>query len=194
VLLGICLGGVRPEKGIDTLLTAIAASHRRGAFRIVVVGGVRDKEYWSYCLRETGRLGLEDDVVFAGERTDVLAWLGGFDFAVHAARSESGPLVLIEHLAAGLPLVSTSTGGIAHRAGELGVERFVPPDNPSALASAIDELAGLAPEERSERGRRGQRIALRHFDIRAVMPDWISAYEKAAGKAFLIPAATQPAA
>ena len=193
VLAGICLGGVRPEKGLDTLLAAAARSRRRGAFQIVVVGGVRDQAYWQYCLRETIRLGLQDEVRFAGERADVRGWLGGFDFAVHAARSESGPLAVIEHLAVGLPLVCTRAGGIARRAEELGVERLVPPDDPDALAAALDELVAATPSERAARGRKGRQIALRHFDIRAVMPAWRRVYEEASGQPFFEPGAAAAA-
>jgi len=185
VLAGICLGGVRPQKGIDTLLAAAARCRRRGAFKIVVVGGVREQSYWNHCLREAKRLSLEQEVLFAGERTDVHDWLGGFDFAVHAARSESGPLVVIEHLAAGLPLVCTRVGGIARRAEELGVERFVPPDDPAALTAALDEVVTATPQERAARARKGQQIVQRHFDIRSVMPAWRAVYEKASGKPFL---------
>ncbi|MEX2299893.1 MAG: glycosyltransferase family 4 protein, partial [Bryobacterales bacterium] len=193
-LLGVCLGGVRPEKGIDILLAAVAQSSRRGAFKIVVVGGVRDQKYWNDCQRETNRLGLENEVFFAGERTDVHTWLDRFDFAVHAARSESGPLAVIEHLAAGLPLVSTHIGGIAQRAAELGVERFVPPDDSAALAAAIDELLSSTPRQLSERARIGKQIALNHFDIRAVMPAWRRVYEKVAQREFPEPRAAETAA
>ncbi len=184
VLLGICLGGVRPEKGIDTLLAAVARARTRGAFRIVVVGGVRNQTYWDFCLRETRRLGIENEVVFAGERTGVREWLGGFDFAVHAARSESGPLVLIEHLDAALPVICTRVGGIAQRAEQLGAERFVPADDPDQLSAALDELVSATPHQRSERGARGRGIARSHFDIRAVMPAWARVYEKATGIGF----------
>lgn len=187
VLIGICLGGVRHQKGIDTLLDAAARSRRRGAFKIIVVGGAREQSYWNHCLRETKRLGLDDDVLFAGERTDIHGWLGRFDFAVHAARSESGPLAVIEHLAAALPLVCTRVGGIARRAEELGAERFVPPEDPAALAAAIDEVVAATPRERAARGRQGQQIARRHFDIRAVMPAWRAVYEQASGKSFFPP-------
>jgi glycosyltransferase involved in cell wall biosynthesis len=184
---GVCLGGVRPQKGIDTLLAAVALCRRRGAFRIVVAGGVRDQNYWDHCLRETRRLGLEDEIVFAGERSGIPAWLGGFDFAVHAARYESGPLVVIEHVAAGLPLVCTRTGEIARRAEMLGVEGFVPPEDPPALAAAIDALVGATPRQRVARARRGTQLAYRHFDIRAVMPAWREVYEKVSGKPFVTP-------
>jgi glycosyltransferase involved in cell wall biosynthesis len=187
VLAGICLGGVRPHKGIDALLAAVARSRRRGDFKIVVVGGAREQNYWNCCVREAKRLGLENDIVFAGERTDIQDWLGRFDFAVHAARSESGPLVVIEHLAAGLPLVCTRVGGIARRAEELGVEQFVPPDDPAALAAALDEVVAATPEERAARARQGKQIAHRYFDIRSVMPAWRGVYEKVSGKAFFPP-------
>jgi glycosyltransferase involved in cell wall biosynthesis len=184
-LVGICLGGVRPEKGIDTLLAAVARSTRRGQFRVVVVGGVRDSGYWRHCLRESARLGIQGEVHFAGESAGIHEWLSRFDFAVHAARSESGPLVVIEHLAAGLPLVCTRTGSIARRAEELGVEGFVPPDDPDALAAAMDELVGASAPQRMARAAIGRQIARRYLDIRSVMPAWIAVYEKVARKSFL---------
>jgi glycosyltransferase involved in cell wall biosynthesis len=193
-LLGVCLGGVRPEKGLDTLLAAVARCRRRGAFQIVVVGGVRDQNYWNDCLRDTDHLGLDNEVFFAGERTDVHAWLDRFDFAVHAARSESGPFAVIEHLAAGLPLVSTRVGRIAQRAAELGIERFVPPENSTALAAAIDELVTATPRQRSERACKGKLIALDHFDIRTAMPAWRRVYEKASGAEFPGPRAAKTVA
>jgi glycosyltransferase involved in cell wall biosynthesis len=179
VLLGICLGGVRPQKGIDILLAAVARCGRRRALKIVVVGGVRDADYWSHCVADVRRLRLENEIVFAGERVDVRAWHGQFDFGVHAARSESGPLVVIEHLAAGLPLICTRTGGIARRAEDLGVERFVAPDDAGALADALDELAGSPPEERLRRARTAREIAHAHFDIRSIMPAWRDVYDRA---------------
>jgi glycosyltransferase involved in cell wall biosynthesis len=186
-LAGICLGGVRPQKGIDTLLAAVVQSRRRGGFKIVVVGGAREQDYWNHCLRETSRFGLADEIVFAGERSDIHGWLGRFDFAVHAARSESGPLVVIEHLAAGLPLVCTRVGGIARRAEELGVERFVAPDDPVALAAGIDEVVAATPQERTARARHGRQIAHRYFDIRSVMPAWCGVYQKVSGESCFAP-------
>ena len=147
----------------------------------MVIGGVRDVAYSSQCIAEMKRLRLESEVVFAGERLNIQEWLGQFDFAVHAARSESGPLVVIEHLASGLPLICTRVGGIAQQAERLGVERFLPPDDPNALADAIDEFVAASPQLRAQRAAFAKQIAHRHFDIRSVMPAWHDIYRKALG-------------
>jgi glycosyltransferase involved in cell wall biosynthesis len=114
-----------------------------------------------------------------GERSDARAVARGADFAVIPSLSESGPLVLIEYLAGGVPVVATRVGDISLRAESLGVEEFVEPGNPKTLACAINRLLAMNPSEKAERGRRGIAVARSAFDIRDSMPKWYMLYNKA---------------
>ena len=176
VPVGIVIGGLRREKGIDVLLEALAQSAYPPAANILIVGGERDQAYVRHCRTRCEALGLNDSVIFTGNRLDVPGLLAGADFGIIASRSESGPLVLIEFLASGLPFVSTLVGSIAHRVSELGVPEFVDPEDPLGLAKAIDELLSLSTSQRRERGKRGQEIARCHFDISAQMSQWYQIY------------------
>lgn len=177
--IGIVVGSLRWDKGIDLLLEAVARSSYRRSAKFLIVGGERDKVYAQACRAQSASLGLGDNVIFVGERSDVPGLLRGADFALIPSRSESGPLVLIEHMASGLPIVSSRVGSIAQRVADLGLPEFVAPDNTTAFAKALDRLLSLSPCKRRERGKVGQDIALRNFDIRQTMPQWYEVYAAA---------------
>jgi glycosyltransferase involved in cell wall biosynthesis len=179
VLIGIVAGGIRPEKGIDVLLEAVARCSCRHLIKILVAGGDRDRAYAQACRAQSTALQLEDRVDFLGERLDFANLIKGADFALIPSRSESGPLVLIEYLAAGLPFVSTRVGAVACRVAGLGIPEFVAPGEAGSLAAALDRLVHLSPAERRARAQSGKTAALGCFDIRQQMPHWYRIYEGA---------------
>lgn len=179
VPIGIVVAGLRRDKGIDLLLEAVAQSSCGRTAKILVVGGARDETYARACRAQSASLGLGNNVIFAGERSDVLKLLRGADFALLPSRSESGPLVLIEYLASGLPVVSSRVGSIARQVADWGVPEFVAPNDVTAFAEALDRLLSLSPGQWRERGKVGQEIALRNFDIHQTMPQWYTVYAAA---------------
>jgi glycosyltransferase involved in cell wall biosynthesis len=177
--LGIVVGGIRPDKGIDVLLNALSISQHRGAFKILLIGGERDSVYAAACRAQCSMLGLEQEAMFAGQRADAAALLSECDFAVLPSRSEAAPLALIEYMAAGLPFVATQVGNIGMRASSLGLSEFVRAGDVQGLALALDNLLRLTPQQRRERGAIGREAARRYFDIRRVMPQWYAVYDVA---------------
>ena len=176
--LGVVVGNIRPDKGIDVLLNAIALSRLRNCFKIVLIGGEREASYASQCRAQCSSLGLDNEVLFAGER-DAATLAADADFAVLPSRSESGPLVLIEYMALGLPFVATKVGSVGNHVASLGLPEFVAPEDAHALAEAIDNLLKLTSQQRRARGDSGRQTARRHFDIRQAMPQWYAVYDKA---------------
>ncbi|MBC7815005.1 MAG: glycosyltransferase family 4 protein [Burkholderiales bacterium] len=179
MLLGVVVGGIRRDKGVDVLLDAVAQSQQRVTFKIALIGGERDADYVAACREQCAALGLSDTVIFAGERSDIAALLPQADFAVLPSRSESGPLVLIEFMAAGLPFVAARVGSVGERVSALNLAEFVPPEDALGLAQALDNLLRLTPQQRRERGQIGQAVARRYFDIRQTMPQWYDVYNAA---------------
>jgi glycosyltransferase involved in cell wall biosynthesis len=177
-LVGVVVCGIRPQKGIDILMHALALAVCRMQTVVLVAGEARDDSYFAYCKALRKELELENTVMFVGGCTDVPALLKGVDYAVMPSISESGPLVLIEYMATGLPFAASQVGDISRRAAESGVPGFVPPGDAAALAKAIDEILSLSRQERVERGQFGRDVALREFDIRVVMPRWYALYDK----------------
>ena len=175
---GIVVAGIRAEKGIDLLLQALALRPLPPATTFLIVGGDSDADYALHCRQLTAQLKLDGRVRFVGPRRDVPAIIGGADFALMPSRSESGPLVLIEYMAAGLPFVSTRAGDIAQKAFEAGLPGFVSAEDTGALRAALDVLLDLPPAEWRARGEMGQRLAFDIFDIRKVMPVWREVYRQ----------------
>jgi glycosyltransferase involved in cell wall biosynthesis len=117
-------------------------------------------------------------VVFAGERADVPNLIRSADFALIPSLSESGPLVLVEYMAGGLPFVSTRVGDVAIRVAEFGLPEFVPPNNTEAFAKALCRLLGLSFTAWQDRAKQGHQVALNHFDVRAAMAQWRAVYRQ----------------
>ena len=112
---------------------------------------------------EARQLGLTGRVRFLGRRDDVPALLAAADALVLPSWIEGLPLVVLEAMAAGVPVVASSVGGTPEAVvdGETGL--LVPPRDVEALADALDELLG-DPERARRLGQAGRRRAREHFD------------------------------
>lgn len=180
--LGLLVATVRRDKGIEVLLEAVAASRSRHHVRIAIAGTHTDADYLAECRERCTRLGLDGIVTFLGPRDDVPGLLQEADFALLSSHSESGPLVLLEYFAAGLPIVSTLVGDIGRRFAELGVPGFVAPGNIAAYTTELDRLLAMTAAQRRARGEIGKAHLSKHWDIRAAMPRWYEIYRKVCGQ------------
>ncbi len=176
--IGIVVCGIRREKGVLQLLEALPGPCERHALRVILVGGEREAGHVAACKSKAVSLGLGQAVIFAGERPDVAQLMKGADFGVIPSLSESGPLVLIEMMAAGLPFVATLVGGIAHDVKTFGGAQFIPPGDAVAMADALDALLALSPERWKARVEAGRRVAREHFDVCDAMPEWYRMYRE----------------
>jgi glycosyltransferase involved in cell wall biosynthesis len=176
--LGVLVGGIRRQKGLDLLIEAVAQMDDPGPFTILVIGQVQEQAFNQTCRRRIAELGLDARFIFLGPRRDVPAVLKAVDFAVMASRSESGPLVLIEYMALGLPFVAFQVGAISHQAANVGIPGFVPMAEISYLAAALDQLLRMDPVGRQARGELGQETAQGHFEIRTKIPAWQDLYTR----------------
>jgi glycosyltransferase involved in cell wall biosynthesis len=177
--LGVMVAGLREEKGLHVLLDGLARSALGRSVKILIIGGERDGDYVHRCRQQADSLALNGAVRFLGERDDVPSLIQAADFAVVPSVSESGPLVLLEYLASGLPIVASRVGHIANYFADAGLPEFVPPADADALAEAIDRLLTLTPDEWRTRGSAGRELTLREFDITRTMDSWYSLYRAA---------------
>jgi glycosyltransferase involved in cell wall biosynthesis len=179
----ICIAGIRSDKGIDVLIRALALVSSHGiAMTVALVGKVQDEEYWKDCQRLAEANGVKQRLVFVGERADAIELTASHEVGIVPSRSESGPLVLIEMLGAGLPVAASRTGEVAESAVAAGVEGIVAAGDAVALAAEITSLAEMTPTQRTERGVRGRRIAKDLFDLRRRMEQWEEVYMRAVSK------------
>lgn len=138
------LGRLAPWKGQHVFLEAFAAAFRGGEARARVVGGALfgEEEYERTLHEQARRLGIAEQVEFRGFREDVWAELAELDVLVHSSTvPEPFGQVVLEGMAAGLPVVAAKAGGPAELIDDGVSGLLVPPGNPAALAAALAVLA-----------------------------------------------------
>ena len=132
------VGYLRPEKGHDILLNAWALG-RFGKIggRLAIAGS---GELLSNLETLAKKLNIDGEVQFLGKVGDIPKFLSGLDGFVFPSRREGFGLALVESMAAGIPVVASSTGGIQEILEDLhkeGQAILVPPEKPEALAEAM---------------------------------------------------------
>lgn len=135
-LLILFVGSDYRRKGLDRALRGIGALNPtlRQRVRLWVIG--QDKPAVFINLART--LGLENAVTFLGPRDDVPQLMWSADLLLHPAYSEAAGLVLLEAMAAGLPVIASAVCGHAHYIGEHALGRELnDPITPSSVAAAI---------------------------------------------------------
>ena len=119
-------------------------------------------------------LGLGDRVVFLGDRRDVSAILASMDVAVLTSDSESLSNVILEAMAARLPVVAYGVGGNTELINDKrGV--LVPAAKENEFAAAILRLLGDA-SVREEMGRNGRRFVEENFSLECVIQRYEDLY------------------
>lgn len=137
----VALGKIENRKGLDVLLRAFARLRpRHDGLALVLVGNAGDA---SESLRSlTRELALSDDVFFfdAVPNTRIGWFLARADVVCLPSRSETFGIVLLEAGAFRRPVVATRVGGIPEviENGTSGL--LVEPDEPEALAVAIERV------------------------------------------------------
>ena len=133
----LAVGRLSSEKGPANLLQAAALLDKMSDvpdFRIVIVGDGPEKEN---VIRLTSRLGIEKRIAMEGYQTEVRPYYSLGTMLALPSRSEGSPNVVLEAMAAGLPIAATAVGGVPEILEDGVTGLMVPPDNPQALADAM---------------------------------------------------------
>lgn len=116
----------------------------------------------------------EKHIRYFGEVNDVRKYIKQADVMVLPTYREGVPRSVLEAMAMGKPIVTTSTAGAKEtvRHGENGL--LVPVKNAPALAEAMLSLMRMKPNLLEEMGKQSRKIALRKFDDRVIAEKFIS--------------------
>ena len=164
VMIGV-IGQMTPWKGHDDAVHVLARLLDMGHdARLLLVGSAKfvaragrfdHPRYVADLYELVARLGLQERVIFLGERDDVPRVLEALDVALVPSSQEPFGRVVIEAMAMGRPVVSTNVGGPVEiiRDGIDGV--LLPPDRPAAWADAVDALL-RRPEHARTIGQHGR--------------------------------------
>jgi len=172
------VGRLTRQKGYSFLLDgAVRVLVEMPEARFVIVGDGED----SPALRsQASRLGIADRVLFTGPRPDVEELLAAFTLFVSSSMWEGLPTVIMESMAAGIPVVATDIPGTRELAVEDAIGWLAPPGNEQALGRAI--LTALQNPARREACTANARRVVQSFSIQAVAVEYAALYMALAGR------------
>ncbi|MCL2134130.1 MAG: glycosyltransferase family 4 protein [Candidatus Bathyarchaeota archaeon] len=131
------------KNGVDTLIDAANLVIKKKQNIVFIIAG-KGPDLVSI-QAQIEQLGLEKNIKLTGfvADQDLCLYYNTADMFVLPSKSGEGlPLVALEAMACGLPVIATNVGGINEILVE-GFGKLVPADNPEALADAIVEFAGI---------------------------------------------------
>jgi glycosyltransferase involved in cell wall biosynthesis len=164
-----------PAKNHDLFLRA--ASRLKEKFpetEFLLVGDGPLREQLEKLSRD---LGLQRQVRFLGDRSDISAILASMDISVLASSTESLSNVMIESMAAGVPVVATAVGGNV----ELGADGravLVAPNDDQALAAGLERMLG-EEQLRLDVSRLARDFAEEHFSLERIRQQYSELYAEA---------------
>jgi glycosyltransferase involved in cell wall biosynthesis len=167
----LAAGMRRPHKGFDVLLKAWPLVKRKA--HLVMMGDSANSEPAHEALLQ--RLAREAGVTLLPAQRPFAPWLKRAAIFVSSSRWEGSPLVVIEALAAGTPVVATTTGAaevVDHgRSGYL-----VPGEDPAALARGLDAVLA-DPRGAKKRAAMGRQEALKRFSLKSYVKSLADLYD-----------------
>ncbi len=154
-LLCLTVGRLSPQKGHDVLVPVIP--HVVAAYPNVHFLWAGDGPTEKVLRKQLERYRAAEHVTFLGKRDDIPALLQAADLFVHPARFEGQPFSLLEAMAAGLPIVSTTASGITEVLDHDVHGLLCRPDDIGALRNtllhALGDLARMADLAQSAQKR-----------------------------------------
>jgi len=160
------IGRLSREKGADVAIDAIAQCGDSWELSIVGTGPERERLH-----DQIKNLSIEDRVTLHGEIPNAAALMSAFDAFVLSSRTEGTPIVLLEAMASGVPIIATSVGGVPDViTSDEAV--LVPAETPDQIAAALMQIS-RDPASASRRAEAGRRRLEAGFTLGA----WIARVE-----------------
>lgn len=134
------IGSLKEEKGFRFLLEAafhVTAGVGDVKFLIVGDGPLREE-----LERMASSRAAEGSIVFTGYRNDVYSLLGTFDLFVLPSLKEGLPMVLLEAMAAGIPVIATRVGAVPRVISDGVNGLLISPGDIDELRKAIERVLG----------------------------------------------------
>lgn len=141
----IMVGSLIQRKGVDIAILAMVELRRRLGRDCPVLNIYGDGDRREYLTEMTAVLELNDIVRFHGFEHRILERCPSTDILIMTSRWEAGPLVVLEAMSRGMPIVATDVGNVTNMLPDQRYGRVIRPDSMVALAEAIESvLANIA--------------------------------------------------
>ncbi|MBB5346979.1 glycosyltransferase family 4 protein [Desulfoprunum benzoelyticum] len=171
----LAVGNPRPEKGFEDLIDAVALLPPGQDARVVVAGTLNESDYCRMLLLRIDERQVGDRCRFLGFRQDTATLYAAADAFVLSSRSEGLPMVILEAMMAGLPVVATRVGGIPDAVGEQTL--LVDAAQPTQLATAMARLA-TEPVLAENLAAAGKAHVERAFGVERMVDEYVGWYGK----------------
>jgi glycosyltransferase involved in cell wall biosynthesis len=169
------VGRLSAEKGTTFLIEA--AGKICGEFPNVLFVQVGDGPLRNNLEMRVRELGIERQFLFAGRREDIAQVYRSFDVFVLASLTEGMPMVLLEAMAAGLPVVATKVGAVPEVIGHPSAGTLVEPGDSNALATGIRDFLA-SKTRREEVGANAKMRAEDQFSASAMARKYVDLYQQ----------------
>jgi glycosyltransferase involved in cell wall biosynthesis len=128
------------RKGVDVAILAMYELHRRYGRDCPSLHIYGDGLAREYLTEMADVLGLSDVITFHGVCPDIMDTHPASDILILPSRSESSPLVVMEAMRRGMPMVASDVGDVADMIPDSRYGRVIPVESVSALVDAIESL------------------------------------------------------
>jgi len=157
----LMVGSRFKTKGVDRAIRAMSSLplELREKTTLLIVGEDNAKPF----LRLAKRFGVADQTLFVGGREDVPRFLAASDLLLHPAYHETAGMVLIEAMAAGLPVLATDVCGYSHRVEHAGAGELIP--SPFKQETLNQLLASMLTSEKRNQWQQNGKEYVANTDV-----------------------------
>jgi glycosyltransferase involved in cell wall biosynthesis len=174
------VGRLSSEKGPDLFLDVlIPLCQQHPQLDAVMLGDGPEREILQARVTTAG---LHQRITLPGYQTDMNRWWPQLDALVISSRTEGTPMILLEAMQAGVPVVAFSVGGIPDVLENRHNGLLAPPTDSAALARQIDTLL-REPALARELIDNAKRTQLDRYDLKALAERWSQLYIRTAREA-----------
>ncbi len=171
----ITLANLIPYKGhIDLLKAAALVSEQLPDNLFLLVG--EDRGVRSNLVKLAQKLGIVNHILFMDRRDDISDLMAASDISVLPSHEEGFSNVVLESMAAGLPVVATRVGGNPEAIIDGQTGWLVPPKQPEELALKIIDLLN-DPIKAGEWGETGRHRVKQNFSYKRMVDEYIKLYD-----------------
>ncbi|MDH7578547.1 MAG: glycosyltransferase family 4 protein [Bacillota bacterium] len=172
----LATGRLAPQKGLEYLVQAVPLLFSRieCPFKVFLAGDGPLRLYLEELIK---RLGVENRIIFLGFRDDMGDLLAACDLVVLPSLREGLSIALLEAMAAGKPIITTTIGSNLEVVQHGVTALLVPSKDPGALAEAITSLL-RDPELMQRLGSRAREVYLERYTEERMLMDYINTYKK----------------
>lgn len=164
----------RPEKDVPALVEAFSRCAHRGQAELLLVGDGVERARAEALARERG---IPERVRFAGAVQDTAPLYAQMDVFALSSRTEQMPLVVLEAMAAALPIAAPAVGDVAAMVADANRPLICAPRDPTALAASLDQLlADAALRQRLGAANRARCVA--EFELGARLDAHLQLYRQ----------------